>query len=51
MIQRCSRSLAMIFENHDVLETPVLLEIKDAVTKRPEYVFHPLHRHGSRVSM
>src|SRR6185437_11725681 len=48
MIERRSRSLAMVLEDHDVLKTTVLLEIENPVTKCPEQVFHPFYRHGGQ---
>src|SRR5262249_6308210 len=48
MFQRGSRSIAIVLENHDVLEATVLLEIEDAVAKRPEDILHALHRHSGQ---
>src|SRR5580692_5382341 len=44
MFQRRARSLAVILENQNVLESPVLLQIKNAVAESPEHVFDSLGR-------
>ena len=42
MLQRRSRRLAVIFEDQNVLESLVALQIDHPVAERPDHVFHPL---------
>src|SRR5437868_4524111 len=45
MLESCTCRFAMIFEDEDVLEAAVLLEIDDTIAERPEHVFNALLRH------
>src|SRR5579884_1006793 len=52
MLQRCSCRFAMVLENQDVLEAPILLQIDDAIAECPEHVFDAFVRHvGECVSV
>src|SRR5579872_5343604 len=44
MFQRRSGSLSMILENQDVLEPPVLLQIKNSVAEGPKHIFDSFWR-------
>ena len=52
MLQRRSRRLAVIFEDQNVLESLVALQIDHPVAERPDHVFHPLDgKVGERRAM
>src|ERR1043166_2959124 len=36
----------MVFENQNVFESAVLLQVQDSVTERPQHIFDTLQRHG-----
>src|SRR6266446_5521946 len=46
VLERSSGRFAMILEDQDVLEAPVLLEVENAVAESPKYVFDPPGRQG-----
>ena len=44
-------SLAVVFENQDVFETTVLLEVQDAAAECPEHVFNALGRKSGQAGI
>jgi hypothetical protein len=44
MLERRTRRLAMILENQNVLEPPILLQIKNTVAEGPKHIFDSLGR-------
>src|SRR5579862_1611305 len=40
MFQRGAGGIAMVFEDQDVFEAAILLEVNDAVTIGPKHIFH-----------
>src|SRR5260221_8310415 len=46
MLQGGASGLAVVLKDHDVLEAPVLLQVKNTVTECPQHVLYPLQRHG-----
>src|ERR1700742_2747475 len=42
MLQRSAGSFTVIFKDQNVFEAAVLLQVEDAIAKRPEHIFHTL---------
>src|SRR5437667_3226127 len=45
VFERGPGGVAVVFENQNVLEAPVLFEVEDPVAEGPEHVFDARHRH------
>src|SRR5437868_9243624 len=38
----------MVLEDQDVLESPVLFQVKNAITEGPQYIYNPLRRQSGK---
>ena len=49
VFKRSARRFAMIFENQNVFEAAVFLQIENAVAEGPQHIFNALRRQRSQA--